>query len=272
MSSKQSSPSQTNSKKKARQTNMSSFFGQPVIDLSADSPPRKPTNTNAARVSSSSSRSSSAKRMRSEYQIYCDLDGVLVDFEAGVQRLFQKPSSSLSTKTLWIGIARSGNFFETLPWTADGQELWHALIHDFDGIPNILTGVPMNKSAREEKYNWCRRELEMPFREDGGDHEKVRISHVDMAGTKRQHACVNGMRRRGNVNVITCWSKNKHIESRRGAILIDDRLDLGTAWKERGGTFVHHTSTETTLKELRDLGILKESSKNGATSKEKEDL
>jgi len=212
MSSKQSYTNKTKSKEKARQTNMSSFFGKSVIDLSADSPPPKQVNGE----SSSSTKANRIKRKRSEYEIYCDLDGVLVDFEAGVQRLFKKPSSSLSSKVLWSGIARAKKFFETLPWTTDGQELWYALIHDYEGIPNILTGVPMVKTAREEKYRWCKRELEMPFRGDGGKN-KVNISHVDMAGTKRRHECVKGVRRGENINVITCWSKNKYHESRSGA-------------------------------------------------------
>ena len=58
------------------------------------------------------------------------------------------------------------------------------------------------------------------------------------------------------LNVITCWSKNKHLESGAGRILIDDREDLGVAWEEAGGTFVHHVSTKESLKKLTELGII----------------
>ena len=223
MSSKQSSTSRkTNHKNNPCQTNMSSSIGNSAIDphvVSTDAPtstctPTKPTKRESRNRSSYSTKNKKPKRKRSEYEIYCDLDGVLVDFEAGVERLFQKPSSSLNSRVLWSGIARDNKFYETLPWTSDGQELWHALVHDYEGTPNILTGVPMKKTSREEKYRWCERELETPF---GGDGEKVKFSHVDMAGTKRRHECVKGERGEGVINVITCWSKNKHYESRAGA-------------------------------------------------------
>jgi hypothetical protein len=41
------------------------------------------------------------------------------------------------------------------------------------------------------------------------------------------------------------------------SILIDDRIDLKADWESKGGIFIHHTSTETTLKQLRDKKILK---------------
>ena len=39
-------------------------------------------------------------------------------------------------------------------------------------------------------------------------------------------------------------------------VLIDDRADLGIKWEEKGGIFIHHTDTESTLKKLRDANII----------------
>ena len=136
----------------------------------------------------------------------------------------------------------ANNFYEYLPWMSDGRELWNALV-PLD--PDILTGVPRQHGARRDKAAWCQRELGMP------------IHHVDMAGYQRSHAVVgNGQRKEGVVNVITCWSRNKHLESGMRIVLIDDRESLARDWEMRGGIFVHHTSTKTTLKQLKELGIL----------------
>ena len=141
---------------------------------------------------------------RMGYKIFCDLDGVLVDFDQGVQRLLHCPPSKLIKGTMWKHIARANAFYEHLPWTVDGKKLWKA-IRPLQ--PDILTGVPYPKSSRVEKYNWCRREL-------GLDE----LNHVDMAAGCKDHECVNGScLREGVTNIITCWSNNKHYESRYGA-------------------------------------------------------
>jgi len=131
------------------------------------------------------------------FQIYCDLDGVLVDFEKGIQLLFQQPSSQLSKEVMWKYIEREPNFFQHLPWTSDGKHLWQAIQHL---TPDILTGVPEDPSSRTAKWKWCRREL------------TSRAHHVDMAADEG-HELVNGNKpKEGAINVITCWSNYKHME------------------------------------------------------------
>ena len=39
-------------------------------------------------------------------------------------------------------------------------------------------------------------------------------------------------------------------------ILIDDSEKLAYNWIERGGIFIHHTSTKSTLKKLREEGVI----------------
>jgi hypothetical protein len=188
------------------------------------------------------------------YKIYCDLDGVLCDFNAGVQKICGRSPDDLNFSHMWSIVAGADSFYEHLPWMSDGKELWNAIRHL---SPDILTGVPRHWSAREEKAEWCRRELGVP------------TNHVDMAGYQRSHHVVEGRKKEGDVvNVITCWSRNKHMESGVRCVLIDDRENQAKEWEMRGGIFVHHTSTERTLRELRERGILSEASDGSGNTDE----
>uniref|UniRef100_A0A7S2EM95 Uncharacterized protein n=1 Tax=Trieres chinensis TaxID=1514140 RepID=A0A7S2EM95_TRICV len=179
------------------------------------------------------------------FEVFCDLDGVLVDFDSGVRKIFngRGPDDISSQGQMWAAISRQPSFYADLPWTKDGRDLWNAIKHL---RPNILTGVPRTKKSRQEKVAWCTREL------------GVQTNHVDMAGKKSSHERVEGRIVEGVVNVITCWSKNKHHESRDGAVLIDDRESLGGEWRKKGGIFIHHTSSTTTIEKLIQLGIIKQ--------------
>ena len=112
-----------------------------------------------------------------------DLDGVLVDFDAGIHKLFKKTADKVHPSTLWSTLARTRNFYSDLPWMSDGQLLWQSLI-DAQSEPKILTGIPNGKWAESQKREWCKRELQM-----------------------------EGQR------VITCKSKDKHRHGGKGAIL-----------------------------------------------------
>lgn len=129
--------------------------------------------------------------------IFCDLDGVLTDFEKGVENKFGKNICDIKPSTLWSVINKSNTFFESLPWMPKGRELWER-IKEYD--PIILTGVPPGcHTASEQKISWCQREL-------GPD-----------------------------IHVITCLSKDKANYCFNRSILIDDRLEILNSWKDKGG-------------------------------------
>jgi hypothetical protein len=193
---------------------------------------------------------------RSQRQIFCDLDGVLVDFERGVVELMGKKPSQINPKAMWAAIGKRSHFYRDLEWTADGNELWEAIRHL---RPNILTGVPNVRGASRDKFEWCKREL------------CVEVAWCDMAAQGKKHvpvaipaSCVQSSN--AVCTVITCWSVHKHKECKSkehydeceiGDILIDDRPEkLRDAWEQKGGFFVHHTSTAETLRILRQEGIL----------------
>ena len=135
-----------------------------------------------------------------KYIVFCDLDGVLVDFEQGVRNKFNKNIDDLSPGIMWGVINKSKTFFETLPWMPKGRELW-SQIEQYN--PIILTGIPHSSStAVEQKIRWCQRELGP------------------------------------NVQVITCATKDKPNYCLYKAILIDDRRNNLKDWNDKGGKFI----------------------------------
>ena len=141
-----------------------------------------------------------ANKILTKHILFCDLDGVLADFEQGIVNTCNKTSDQLNPSLMWRLIRKSDQFFENLPWTRRGRELWNA-IQQYH--PIILTGVPDgNASFVAQKKNWCKREL--------GEH----------------------------VQVITCLSRHKHKYCLPYSILIDDRIMHHKPWNEKGGKFI----------------------------------
>ena len=154
-------------------------------------------------------------------RIFCDLDGVLCDFEKKVVEVCGRPVHQMPVGQLWktlrfVGGGGAAGFFDQLDWMEDGRQLWEA-IEPLN--PVIITGLPRGSWAAPQKRRWCRREL----------------------GPATE--------------VITCMARDKHRYCAPGAILIDDKLKLKAKWEESGGIFVHHTSTADTLRQLRGLNV-----------------
>ena len=152
-------------------------------------------------------------------KIFCDLDGVLVDFENGVFKVTGKKVEHQQIGKLWQRITNHSNFFESLDFTTYGEELWNEICKVSNTVPTILTGIPSssNNKFANDKKKWC---------------EKNLGSHVD---------------------VITCNSKDKCNYASEGSILIDDRIEMGRSWINNGGIFIHHISYERTIYELKKI-------------------
>eukprot|EP00667_Euglena_gracilis_P011777 EG_transcript_12050 len=146
-------------------------------------------------------------------KVFCDLDGVLSDFNGRVLQIFGVPFEQVPPARLWgtlakIGGGRPDGFYDQLAWMPEGRVLFEAL-RPYQ--PTILTGLPRGKWAVAQKERWCAREL-------GPD-----------------------------VPVITCLAWDKHRYCTPGAVLIDDTVRLREAWTAAGGVFIHHTSVAETL-------------------------
>lgn len=161
--------------------------------------------------------------MEAKRQLFIDLDGVLVDFDRGVRAVCGRLPEELEPRIMWPTIARTSGFYEHLEWMPDGKTLWEGVRGH---SPIILTGLPRGTWAEPQKRRWCERELGP------------------------------------GVPVITCLSRDKHLEARAAIeegsvpILIDDRLSLKDDWEDIGGVFIHHCSAAESLAALRQLGVI----------------
>jgi len=149
------------------------------------------------------------------WQVFCDLDGVLADFDRGVvERTGNKPGDFRRRRKMWRRLAppRTPDFFSTLPWMRDGAELWTFLA---PLSPAILSGAPSGDWAAPQKRRWCVEQLQLP-------EERVLI-------------------------VDPC---DKALFSHPGAVLVDDWVRHRAPWEARGGIFIHYTSAADSIARL----------------------
>lgn len=147
--------------------------------------------------------------------LFLDLDGVLADFDRGVEEVTGRRPEDLSLKTMWGALSRAPRFFETLAFMHDAETLWQFCEPH---RPTILTGLPLGTWAPAQKKRWVARML--------GAH----------------------------VPIITCMSRDKPCWSGPGHVLVDDRAFAAEGWERKGGIFVHHTSAGRSIARLRELG------------------
>ena len=95
--------------------------------------------------------------------IYCDMDGVLCDFERQWARTNKLPFSKFQTLNMhdrWEKVRKHGSFWETIPWKGDGKRLW-SYIRKYDvrilsayssSDPNCLPG----------KIKWLSKNVSLP--------------------------------------------------------------------------------------------------------------
>jgi len=185
----------------------------------------------AKRGACSTSRSESSLRSvvselkpGTRWQVFCDLDGVLADFDRGVvERTGVKPTDFRRRRKMWRRLAPpcTQDFFSTLPWMDDGEQLWTFLA---PLSPAILSGSPSGDWAAPQKRRWCAEQLRLP-------DERVLI-------------------------VDPC---DKALFSHPGAVLIDDWVEHREPWEARGGIFIHYTSASRSIAlvevALRKLGF-----------------
>ena len=154
-----------------------------------------------------------------QYKIYCDMDGVIVDFEDGYERLTGKNIKGNHVKgdgDFWQPITDAGaNFWINLKWMSDGEKLWK-YIKNYS--PSILSAPSREKSSRIGKEIWVR---------------------TNIPGTE----------------LILKPAPEKQLLAEPNAILIDDRKDNIQQWKDAGGIGILHTSANDTIKQLQELGL-----------------
>lgn len=172
------------------------------------------------------------------YKIFCDLDGVLADFKSQMKKVFHEihfdGSGEYSEQRyatdptfrnhMWKAVALYQKKHGPIVWRdlelmPDAMELWnHLKRHN----PQILTATGDDKyHALEQKREWVTKHL----------GSAIRINHVRSAPQKAQFAGPDH-------------------------ILIDDQLRAIEPWVSAGGIGIHHTRTQKTIAELKNLGIV----------------
>jgi hypothetical protein len=165
----------------------------------------------------------STETSQSQYKIYCDMDGVLTNFDEHFKFLNTNKlspdqyKSKYGIEKFWnfIDIDNKLKFWTEMKWMPDGKELWDAIK---DKNPTILSAPSKSPSSRLGKRLWIKNNI---------------------PGTP----------------LILASAESKKNYARKDAILIDDRISNINDWNNAGGIGILHTSTSSTLNKLSKYGL-----------------
>ena len=150
-------------------------------------------------------------------RLYFDSDGVLADFDAGVEAgLGMPPSQAIDAygqSAFWQALERLPNFYGFLPLMKGAQDLVKA---GEPLRPIVLTGCPLGNWSQSQKINW------------GAQHFP-------------------------GLPVICCATSDKVLFCQDGDILIDDSAKNCAHWVEAGGQAIHFLSAEQAIADLKKL-------------------
>jgi hypothetical protein len=186
------------------------------------------------------------------YQIYCDMDGVLVDLLNGIAEaigfedlepniraaaiqalesgelwkdLIKKekeyPELSMGTREIFKVISHDVDFWANLPARQDAQQLW-SFLSSLSPEPYILS-APWDEESRKGKILWL----------------SGLAGNLDPMPPKDR--------------IILTHNKHKYAmnpETGKPNILIDDMDKYTDPWAAAGGIAIKHTTALTTLQEL----------------------
>ena len=160
-----------------------------------------------------------------QYTWYVDMDGVLCDFIAG----FQKISGGLTPEeyksnfggevAMWKLINTYGeDWWGTLPWTPDGQELWTAIKH--------LNPTLLSSASTEHT---------------GG---------IGVRGKNKWSTTFLGAEVKA---IVTDNRHGKKAYAKANSVLIDDYILNVSDWIDAGGVGIHHITAADTLETIKKL-------------------
>lgn len=147
--------------------------------------------------------------------IFCDMDGVVADFDhfvmAHMGRTFSHNAGPGSDKEMWDFLMTIPRLYFVLPPTMYAAQLWDA-IKAVGSKREMLTAIPRRATlptAEQDKRDWVVHHKDAVFGED--------------------------------VNVrIGPYSRDKWKHANPGDVLIDDRIDNCIEWIAAGGIAVYH--------------------------------
>ena len=174
-----------------------------------------------------------------KYVIFCDMDGVLVDFDEGYKELTgvtTQHADSQGKNEFWSLFRDSlknkdiseRSYWANLDWMSDGKQLWD-YISSYN--PYVLTAPSVN--------------FDIPF------EERYKVENNESMQGKTEW-----VQRLPNMRKIYFRSAARKADfAGPNKILIDDRKDTIDSWNANGGIGILHTSTANTIKQLQELGL-----------------
>ena len=155
-------------------------------------------------------------------QIYCDMDGVVADFDTGVDEMIGGKFKDERWEEL------PDDFFYKLPPMKDAKRLWN-----FIGKlnPFMLTAIPTHKRGKIADRA-------------GADKAKWMLKHFNV-----EKNSMRAVSRRDKKQFA------KDGRDRRPNILIDDHEQNIAEFRKAGGIGIHHTSAANTIKQLKAIGF-----------------
>ena len=163
------------------------------------------------------------KEFIEEPEIYCDMDGVLVDLYSSIKKHLgvTKLNQKIIDDFFYSDDGRGAEFWANCTWESGGKKLWKA-IKDFN--TNILSACPsvcnQDRQVIKGKTQWCQKNL------------KINPSKVYIV-----------------------QRKEKQNFAKKNKILIDDREKNIREWESSGGIGILHKNYNNTVKQLK--GIIK---------------
>lgn len=173
----------------------------------------------------------------SEYKIYCDMDGVLCDFDQGYEKLTGESTDEANAKGksyFWKLFRESvgeneKDFWANLPWQPGGKELWNYIK---SSSPNILSAPAVDFNLPQDQ------QLNPEFNQ-AIQGKKEWISNN-----------LNGVNKE-----IFVPAPQKSSFATLKHILIDDMQKNTDAWKAAGGKAILHTSAPKTIEALKKYDL-----------------
>jgi hypothetical protein len=158
-----------------------------------------------------------------QYTIYCDMDGVIADFDKRFKDLNPEHlnaaeyQSKYGIEKFWDFIDEENKvkFWVGIPWMPDGKQLWDYIK---DKQPTLLSAPSKKPASRLGKRLWVKNNI---------------------PGTP----------------LILASADKKQNYSGGNKILIDDRPDNVDQWRSQGGIGILHTNAQNTINQLKQYGL-----------------
>lgn len=178
------------------------------------------------------------KSQSSPVRIFCDMDGVLTDFDRGFKRMKLNPHHHTPEEyekkhgrhSIWqIVDKRKEKFWKRLPWTGDGRELWD-YVERYS--PYILSTPSRSKYSKEGKLMWIKLNL--------GINQKKGIETPEELEAEPEKR-------------IIFSNKKELFVKTANDILIDDKKSNIEKWTAAGGTGILHDDSTDTIRLLEEI-------------------